>query len=132
MKYSFSLLLLFFLGVLAETGLAQRTAQASMTVSATVVSAPTIAFFHSESSAESESSVMEMGELNFSNFLRNSTLIHLPDSITLSDSQGNQIELNVEAFERDGIIGIKGVSEDGQNRTEGIYRGEMQTTIEHI
>lgn len=132
MKFPFVLIFFFFLGVLAETGLTQNKAQASMTVSVKVVSTPTLSFTKSNLSKSENSPFSEMGELNLKNFSDGSTLIQFPESITLSDSSGNKVELHIETVEKDGTVGIKGTSKDSERKSGEAYRGTILATVEHI
>lgn len=136
MKYSSILLLLFFLGVLAETGLAQRTAQANMTVSANVVKAAEVSNNLPNQIDLTDNNLLNEGSLTLKGLGSSNTLIELPNEISLSNNKGDNLNIDIQLINQwissDKEMTYQFKLASGNKVNGSTYNGDLKTTIVYL
>lgn len=122
------------MGFFSFSSFAQNSAQATMRVSATVVSGSSVDIEKPELVLLSKNEESELGVINFKGIEKGNVYISNANQIVLTDKNGNQIEMDINSsrkYEEDSNR-IEFQGESNSKLMSSVYQGELTTSIEYF
>ncbi|MGM0545517.1 MAG: hypothetical protein ACQEST_02245 [Bacteroidota bacterium] len=127
------ILTILFVGIFSYNAHGQETAQATMRVSATIVSGTTIDTEKPEMIYLSENEKFNLGTLKFKGIEEGEVFISNSPQITLTNKNGNKLKMNINRNDHE--ENTDGIQFDGSTEEEmmsSVYRGKLTTSIEYF
>lgn len=127
---SISIFLLF--GLVANSALAQNTAEASMKITAKVVSTPSVSVEMYDMKDNMGEKAEEIAKIQLKNIEDGTTIINIPEFIILTGNDNqSSYQMELEKVEEDSSISIKKKMSQLFEENVGSIQGEMLATVEH-